>query len=55
MLSSPPRVAPPVAWDFWTQFEQFERLEELRQFRPGVFAALPSVPSPEALTPSPRK
>jgi L-malate glycosyltransferase len=41
ILSSPPRQAPTVAWDFWSQFDQFERLEELRQFRPSVFAALP--------------
>ena len=39
--SGPPRPAPNVAWDFWSQFEQFERFEELRQFRPSVFAALP--------------
>jgi glycosyltransferase involved in cell wall biosynthesis len=41
VLSSPPRQAPQVAWDFWAQFDQFERLEELRQFRPAVFEALP--------------
>jgi L-malate glycosyltransferase len=44
LQSCPPRPAPDVAWDFWSQFEQFERLEELRQFRPGVFAALPAGP-----------
>jgi glycosyltransferase involved in cell wall biosynthesis len=39
-LSTPPRPAPEVPWDFWQQFEQFERLEELRQFRPAVYRAL---------------
>ena len=37
----PPRPAPDVAWDFWSQFDQFERLEELRQFRPALYKALP--------------
>ena len=40
-LSTPPRPAPEVPWDFWAQFDQFERLEELRQFRPALFKALP--------------
>jgi hypothetical protein len=40
----PPRQAPEVTWDFWSQFEQFERLEELRQFRPALFRALPVEP-----------
>jgi L-malate glycosyltransferase len=44
VLKGPPRQAPAVAWDFWTQFDQFERLEELRQFRPAVFEALPEPP-----------
>ena len=39
--ATPPRQAPEVTWDFWSQFEQFERLEELRQFRPALYRALP--------------
>ena len=64
----PPRPAPEISWDFWTQFDQFERLEELRQFRPALYRALPTdpgvgagnsrtpespVPSPEPRVPSP--
>ena len=44
--ATPPVPAPQVAWDFWQQFELFERLEELRQFRPAVYQALPTNPSP---------
>jgi L-malate glycosyltransferase len=44
----PPRPAPQVAWDFWSQFDQAERLEELRQFRPAVYRALPEEPMGEA-------
>jgi L-malate glycosyltransferase len=54
ILSTPPRPAPAVAWDFWSQFEQFERLEELRQFRPSVFAALPSESEPRTASREPR-
>jgi glycosyltransferase involved in cell wall biosynthesis len=43
----PPRPAPRVAWDFWSQFDQAERLEELRQFRPAVYRALPAEPMRE--------
>jgi hypothetical protein len=43
-LRLPPRPAPEVAWDFWTQFDQFERFEELRQFRPALYRALPAEP-----------
>ena len=45
--SLPPREAPEVSWDFWSQFEQFERLEELRQFRPALYRALPVNPRVE--------
>jgi glycosyltransferase involved in cell wall biosynthesis len=44
VLRQPPRPAPEVAWDFWSQFDQFERLEELRQFRPALYRALPEDP-----------
>jgi glycosyltransferase involved in cell wall biosynthesis len=52
-LTTPPREAPEVVWDFWQQFDQFERLEELRQFRPALYRALPiapqsGIPRPEA-------
>jgi glycosyltransferase involved in cell wall biosynthesis len=40
LVQGPPRPAPDVPWDFWSQFDQFERLEELRQFRPALFNAL---------------
>jgi len=58
VLGNPPRPAPVVSWDFWSQFDQSERLEELRQFRPAAFQALPSkaeprTPSPESRTSSP--
>jgi L-malate glycosyltransferase len=43
--AEPPRPAPDVAFDFWTQFDQFERLEELRQYRPALYRALPEPPS----------
>src|SRR5204862_1172027 len=43
----PPRAAPEVSWDFWSQFDQAERLEELRQFRPAVYRALPERPRAE--------
>jgi L-malate glycosyltransferase len=36
----PPRPAPSVTWDFWSQFDQADRLEELRQFRPAAYKAL---------------
>ncbi len=48
MKRHPPRRAPEVPWDFWTQFDQFERLEELRQFRPALYRALPREPRPAA-------
>jgi L-malate glycosyltransferase len=38
----PPREAPAVTWDFWSQFEQFDRFETLRQFRPALYRALPA-------------
>ena len=41
LLQSPPRQAPDVAFDFWTQYEQYEHLEELRQYRPSLYRALP--------------
>ena len=44
LWTRPPRPAPDVAWDFWSQFDQFERLEELRQFRPALYKALPEQP-----------
>jgi hypothetical protein len=44
LTAAPPRLAPPVTWDFWQQFEQFDRFEELRQFRPSLFKALPEAP-----------
>jgi L-malate glycosyltransferase len=44
-LKYPPRPAPEVTWDFWTQFDQAERLEELRQFRPALYKALPEQPA----------
>jgi L-malate glycosyltransferase len=42
--ATPPRLAPEVTWDFWSQFDQAERLEELRLFRPAVYRALPEPP-----------
>jgi hypothetical protein len=47
----PPRPAPEVSWDFWSQFDQAERLEELRQFRPAVYRALPEPPRAEVRAP----
>ena len=44
VLGTPPRPAPEVAFDFWSQFDQFERLEELRQYRPALYRALPDAP-----------
>jgi L-malate glycosyltransferase len=44
VLQRPPRPAPEIAFDFWTQFDQFERLEELRQYRPALYRALPTGP-----------
>ena len=42
VLSTPPRPAPDVPFDFWPMFDQAERLEELRQFRPAAYRALPT-------------
>jgi glycosyltransferase involved in cell wall biosynthesis len=44
LAAAPPRQAPEVSFDFWSQFDQFERLEELRQFRPALYQALPTAP-----------
>ena len=44
LAAEPPRQAPEVSFDFWSQFDQFERLEELRQFRPALYQALPTAP-----------
>jgi glycosyltransferase involved in cell wall biosynthesis len=54
VLGGPPRPAPVVSWDFWSQFDQSERLEELRQFRPAAFQALPSEAEPRTPNPEPR-
>ena len=44
ITAMPPRQAPEVSFDFWSQFDQFERFEELRQFRPALYQALPTRP-----------
>jgi glycosyltransferase involved in cell wall biosynthesis len=54
LAAAPPRLAPPVTWDFWQQFEQFDRFEELRQFRPSLFKALPEAPGQADAVPAPR-
>jgi glycosyltransferase involved in cell wall biosynthesis len=47
-IQSAPRAPEPrVAWDFWAQFDAAQELEELRLYRPAIYKALPTAPTPQ--------